>query len=153
MNPQTQKFTVCFAISGPNTRGGIERHVFDLSKGLTEYCRVVVLAHASYSGWFVPEVELIELRFDRWRYSPLLSSELTSKIQSIQPDLIHVHGRKAAEVISRLRHHFEAKCIVTLHNLNVKPKHYEKFDQVIAVSSGVAKNIDDPRLKIIPNGC
>ena len=144
---------VCFVISGPNTRGGIERHVFDLSLGVSKTNEVFVLAHDSYSNWFHDHIQFRAVRLDRWRYNPLLLRETLTKIRQIQPDIVHAHGRKAAQVVSLLRRSLAGRRIFTVHNVNILEKHYKHFHEVIAVSSTVAEAIKHPRLFIIPNGC
>ena len=146
--------TICFAVSGPNTGGGIERHVRDLAHGLArEQCKVTILAHDSYACLFDNTVEFREIRFDRWRYSPFLLSEFTKHVRAITPKVVHAHGRKAAEVVSRTRHRFSSTCILTVHNLNIKSQLCEKFDSIIAVSPAVARKIEHPRVRTILNGC
>lgn len=154
MNDRDDTLSVCFAISGPNTGGGIERHVRDLGHGLVqEQCRVVVLAHESYRCLFDNSIEFREIRFDRWRYSPLLLSEFTKQVLAINPTIVHAHGRKAAQVVSLTRFRYPSQCILTVHNLNIKPQLYENFDTVIAVSPAVAKRIQHPHVQTIVNGC
>ncbi|MXZ56155.1 MAG: glycosyltransferase [Gammaproteobacteria bacterium] len=149
-----EKLSVCFAISGLNTGGGIERHVRDLAAGLVNSdCSVTILAHESYKALFDHSVEFRIVRFDRWRYSPFLLREFTKQVLAIEPSIVHAHGRKAAQVVSLTRHKFRSRCILTVHNLNIKPHLYEKFDTIIAVSPAVARKIDHPYVQTILNGC
>ena len=145
---------ICFAISGPNTGGGIERHVRDLARGLVrDQCTVVILAHKSYACLFDGSIEFREIHFDRWRFSPFLLSEFTKQVRSINPTILHAHGRKAARVVSFTRRRYSSRCILTVHNLNIKPRLYKKFDSIIAVSPAVAKEIEHPQVRTILNGC
>lgn len=145
---------ICFAISGPNTGGGIERHARDLAHGLVRnQCTVVVLAHESYACLFDSSIEFREIRFDRWRYSPFLLTEFTKQVLSINPAIVHAHGRKAARVVSFTRYRYSSRCILTVHNLNIKPQLYKNFDSIIAVSPAVAKEIEHPQVRTILNGC
>jgi len=145
---------VCFVISGPNTRGGIERHVFDLSQGLVQTStHVFVLAHASYADWFPKTIQFRPVQFDRWRYNPRLLAEVVKNIRQVRPDIVHAHGRKAAQVVSLIRNRVPSRRILTVHNANIKTIHYRHFHEVIAVSSTVAAAIEHPRLFVIPNGC
>lgn len=145
---------VCFAISGPNTRGGIERHVYDLSQGLVQVnTKVVVLAHESYADWFPNNVQFCSIQFDRWRYNPMLLNEVVKNVRQLRPDIVHAHGRKAAQVVSLVRKRVPSRRILTVHNTNIKANHYRHFHEVIAVSSTVAAAIEHPRLFVIPNGC
>ncbi|MYD45077.1 MAG: glycosyltransferase [Gammaproteobacteria bacterium] len=146
--------SVCFAISGLNTGGGIERHVRDLAHGLVNTdCSVTILAHESYSSLFENSVEFRTVRFDRWRYSPFLLQEFTRQVLKVNPNIVHAHGRKAAQVVSLTRNRFPSRCILTVHNLNIKPNLYQKFDTVIAVSPAVARKVDHPHVQTILNGC
>lgn len=154
MSNRDDTLSVCFAISGPNTGGGIERHVRDLAHGLVqESVSVVVLAHDSYRCLFDNSLEFREIRFDRWRYSPLLLSEFTKQVLAINPTIVHAHGRKAAQVVSLTRSRYSSTCVLTVHNLNIKSQLYENFDTVIAVSPAVAKRIQHPHVQTIVNGC
>lgn len=154
MSNRDDTLSVCFAISGPNTGGGIERHVRDLAHGLVQKSvRVVVLAHDSYRCLFDNSLEFREIRFDRWRYSPLLLSEFTKQVLAINPTIVHAHGRKAAQVVSLTRSRYSSTCVLTVHNLNIKSQLYENFDTVIAVSPAVAKRIQHPHVQTIVNGC
>ncbi len=146
--------SVCFAISGLNTGGGIERHVRDLAHGLVNAdCRVTILAHDSYRSLFVNLVEFQTVRFDRWRYSPFLLRQFTRQVLKVNPSIVHAHGRKAAQVVSLTRKRFPSRCILTIHNLHIKPHLYKNFDTVIAVSPAVARKVDHPRVQTILNGC
>ena len=157
MNPNTdtgETLSVCFAISGLNTGGGIERHVRDLADGLVNAdCSLTILAHESFKTLFDDSVDFRTVRFDRWRYSPFLLREFTQQVRALNPSIVHAHGRKAAQVVSLTRKKFQSKCILTVHNLNVKPHLFENFDTVIAVSPAVARKIDHPYVQTILNGC
>lgn len=149
-----EMLSVCFAISGLNTGGGIERHVRDLAHGLVHAdCGVTILAHESFRSLFANSIEFQNIRFDRWRYSPFLLREFTKQVLTINPNIVHAHGRKAAQVVSLTRNNYPSKCILTVHNLNIKSHLYENFDTVIAVSPAVARNVDHPHVQTILNGC
>ena len=150
----SQTLSVCFAISGLNTGGGIERHVRDLAHGLVNSnIRVTILAHESYKCLFDHSVGFRTVRFDRWRYSPFLLREFTEQVLTVNPSIVHAHGRKAAQVVSLTRDKFPSRCILTVHNLNIKPHLYENFDTIIAVSPAVARKVDHPQVQTILNGC
>ncbi len=144
---------ICLAVSGPNDRGGIERHVRDLANGLAQHCLVFVLAHESFRDMFEESVSFRQIRFDRWRYSPLLSMDFLNHIREIQPNIVHAHGRKAAQVVALTRKHFRSRCIMTVHNLNIQSKLCSHFDAIIAVSNAVAEAINHPSLHTVHNGC
>lgn len=153
-NNTIETLSVCFAISGLNTGGGIERHVRDLADGLVNAdCSVTILAHESYMALFENSVQFRTVRFDRWRYSPFLLREFTKQVLTVNPSIVHAHGRKAAQVVSLTRNKFPSRCILTIHNLNIKPHLYKKFDTVIAVSPAVARKVDHPHVQTILNGC
>lgn len=149
-----ESLSVCFAISGLNTGGGIERHVRDLAHGLAQVdCQVTILAHESFKSLFENSIEFLIIRFDQWRYSPFLLREFAKQILAINPNIVHAHGRKAAQVVSLTRNKYPSKCILTVHNLNIKSHLYENFDTVIAVSPAVARKVDHPCVHTILNGC
>ncbi|MCY3541036.1 MAG: glycosyltransferase [Gammaproteobacteria bacterium] len=149
-----QTLSVCFAISGLNTGGGIERHVRDLARGLVNAdCSVTILAHESYRSLFENSIEFRTIRFDRWRFSPFLLREFTKHVLKVNPSIVHAHGRKAAQVVSLTRKKFPSRCVLTVHNLNIKSQLYENFDTIIAVSPAVARRVDHPHVQTILNGC
>ena len=154
MSDSADTLKVCFAISGPNTGGGIERHVRDLAHGLVhEQCSVVILAHESYRCLFKDSIEFREIRFDRWRYSPFLLSEFIKHVHAINPTIVHAHGRKAAQVVSLTRSRYSSTCVLTVHNLNIKSQLCKNFDTIVAVSPAVASKIQHPYIQTIMNGC
>lgn len=144
---------LCLAVSGPNTGGGMERHVSDLANGLVERHEVHVLAHDSYSPLFESKIEFHDVGFTSWRFDLMFLWQFLSKIRSIQPTVVHAHGRKAGQVVVLTRRFFDAPCILTVHNLSRDRRLCRKFDSVIAVSGLVARGIDHPKLYTVYNGC
>ena len=145
--------TICLAISGPNTGGGIERHVRDLARGLAGRHTIHVIAHESFRALFDSKVSFHEVGFTSWRYDLWFLFQFVRCIRAIQPTIVHVHGRKAAQVIAMTRRFIDAPCVLTVHNLSKDTRLYSKFDSVIAVSGLVAAGLEHPRQYTVQNGC
>lgn len=149
----THDLNVCLVVSGPNTGGGMERHVSDLANGLADRHGVHVLAHDSYRQLFGSSVNFRDVGFTSWRFDVLFLWQFLREIRDIRPTIVHAHGRKAGQVIALTRRFFDAPCILTVHNLSRDPLLYSRFDSVIAVSSLVAQGIEHSRLYTVYNGC
>ena len=147
------ELNICLVVSGPNTGGGMERHVSDLAGGLATRHQVNVLAHDSYRSLFSENVKFHAVGFTSWRFDVVFLLQFLQKIRSLQPTVVHVHGRKAAQVVVLTRRFFSAPCILTVHNLSQDARLYRRFDSVIAVSGLVAQGIEHPRLYTVHNGC
>lgn len=148
-----KRLSVCLVVSGPNDRGGIERHVRDLAHGMAKRHNVHVLAHDSFRSMFDSSVQFHDLAFTSWRFDLLFLIHFASQIRSLNPNLIHVHGRKAARVVSMTRRFFDIPCILTVHNMRKDARLYRKFDSIIAVSELVAQGVEHPRVFTVLNGC
>lgn len=146
------KYHICLVVSGPNEGGGIERHVRDLAEGLSNRHRVSVIAHESYRDLFLQPVEFHPLNFLTWRYNPVFLLSFYNAIRTLNPDILHAHGRKAARVILATRFANRSKRVLTIHNTSSVDRFLKLFDAVIAVSSVVAAPINHPNKFVIFNG-
>ena len=105
----------------PPHSGGIERHVFDLARGLAKQGHRVI---AYARSWYTPQsgtIEAVEVRLTRGIHTKHLDAIThcwTALIDAkrFRPDIIHLHGTGIALLLpfARLMHP-RAKMIVTIH--------------------------------------
>jgi len=123
-------------------QGGLENTVVNLCNGLVDRHDVAVMAY-NHSQWLHEldkKVELLTLRNGKSRYNPWLYFNILDFIKEYDPDVIHSHGGKAAEIINRLKWFYKAPHVATKHNVR-KGKIFNELEHVIAVSPEVAKSI------------
>lgn len=142
---------ICEVMAG-DEEGGLENHFIDLCNGLSSQHQVHVIAHERYRSRFNARVNYHHLDLSKGRNNPFLWWLLLRQIRSISPDVLHVHASKGAVLISRIRRWIACPVVATIHSLKRKTAMFEGFDQLIAVSRGVAEPIHNPRLEIIYNG-
>lgn len=131
--------------------GGLERHVVELANALAEYHTVRVFADESFAERLVPNIVLIPLRADAWRFNPWTLWRLRRQINTFAPDVIHAQANKAAWMVWLSGAQARAR-IATIHNLKNDTRPFGAFDGVIAVSLAVGQRLKHPRLTVIPNG-
>ena len=148
-----EQIRICLVVSGPNTEGGIERHLRDLSSGLSDLHDVHVVAHHSFEPLFAPSVSFHNFPFTKWRFNVLMYFQLIRKLKQLKPSIVHVHGRKAAVLVGRVKRFVNAPCVLTLHNLSSASRIVRKFEAVIAVSRLVAEGVSHSNLHVVHNGC
>lgn len=133
--------------------GGLEKHVVDLANSLCEEHEVAVVAHASMRPRFDARVHFIPVDFSRGRWSPGLHRELLAALKSWPAEVVHAQANKAASLVGRLRRWVPAQAFVaTLHNQKGSTGMFDRFDQVIAVSPGIAGLVKKAPVTAIYNG-
>lgn len=134
--------------------GGLEKHVIELSNALSIEHQVTVIIHPLMKDRFVEAVNVITVDFSQSRWSPRLYWQLLHIINELKPDIIHAQASKAALLVSRLRQWLPLtlKYVATLHNQKGTTSMFEGFDQVIAVSPGIAHLIKKAPVTAIYNG-
>lgn len=134
--------------------GGLEKHVIELSNALSIEHQVTVIVHPLMKDRFVAAVNVITVDFSQSRWSPRLYWQLLQIINELKPDIIHAQASKAALLVSRLRQWLPLtiKYVATLHNQKGTTSMFEGFDQVIAVSPGIAHLIKKAPVTAIYNG-
>lgn len=134
-------------------KGGLEKHVIDLSNALAEEHEVAVVVHPQLQQAFSPKVQVLPINFELPRWSPRLHWQLRQMINQWQPDIIHAQANKAATLIGRLRPWLQAKgYVATLHNQKGSTKMYERFDRTIVVSPNLAPLVKNVPVTPIYNG-
>ena len=145
---------VCHIVSGINEGGGIERHISDLTRAHVKHIDVSVIAHESMADLFPAQVTFKSVPFHKSRRSLGLLLALRSKIQAINPDCLHFHGRKGAVIYRKLRWMLGRRlpAVITLHNNSQSTKVCKPFDIVVGVSEFITQNVDHPYKVTIHNG-
>lgn len=142
---------VCEIMAG-DEEGGLENHFIDLANALSGSNEVHVIAHVRYADRFSKAVDFHPLDLSRSRKNPFTLFRLLTIIKAIRPDVVHAHANKASAMIAVLRRWLGLPCVATIHSLKRKTGMFERFDHLIAVSKGVAKEINNPSLTVIYNG-
>ena len=121
--------------------GGMESHVQTLCNALASHFRVTVIVPAEMSG-FASDVQVITLKtLSGSRWNPLLHFRLWKLLKVLNPDILHVHGSKAAQLVASKRYQC-FKRVATVHGIKKKSRFLFGFDHVIAVSEAVKLQIE-----------
>ncbi|WP_111885807.1 MULTISPECIES: glycosyltransferase [unclassified Acinetobacter] len=133
--------------------GGLEKHVIELANGLANEHDVSVIAHQRFKIFFNNNVQCICFDMSGSRHNPWTKYQLLKKIKMTQPNIVHAHASKTAQLMSGLIDKISVPCVVTIHGAKSKLKHYFAFDHIIAVSQKLAEQIDLPsKTSVIYNG-
>ena len=125
-------------------KGGMEKHVIELSNSLTSFGNeVIIIGDSSLAPFLNKRVRLIELNFNKSRYNPVLLYTIFKLIRKIKPDILHCHGSKASIIISTLKPLLTCKCITTVHGIKKNVKYLYKFDHIICVSNFIKTRLSE----------
>ena len=139
-------------IFGGNEDGGLEKHVIELSKSLSDRdLDVTVIAHPCYKEHIEP-VKLIALDLTKGRYNLLALLDLYKIINSNNFDIVHAHANKAVFMIATLKYFLKIPTIATLHSYKKKLWAFEKMDFAITVSDAIGKRLKNNNKQTIYNG-
>lgn len=141
---------ICLVMAG-NEEGGLEKHVVELAEGLQKNKhRVTVIAHEKYRERL--NTEFIAIDLSKSRRNIFVLYQLYKILKSLQPEIIHVHGNKAASMIGPLLTYLKIPNVATLHSRKKNTKMFKNFDAVIAVSPNASEILDHPNKYIVLNG-
>jgi glycosyltransferase involved in cell wall biosynthesis len=135
--------------------GGMETHVQTLCNALATCFRMTVIVPVLTTGFSssVKVVVLKSLAGSRW--NPLLHIRLWRLLKVLSPDLVHVHGNKAGQLVSANRYKW-FKRIATVHGIKKRSQFLHGFNQVIAVSNAVKLQLESQgvasAISVILNG-
>lgn len=133
--------------------GGLEKHVIELSNGLSLDHQVSLIAHSRYRDQVDSKVNFIEMDLSGSRYNPFTKMRLKQKILQSQPDVLHAHASKTAKLLQNMLKNFNFPSVVTMHGLKSNINAYLAFDQIIVVSQRLADEINLPKkVTVIHNG-
>ena len=78
---------------------GLERHVEELSFAQSLHYESTVIGPKKFKKEF--RAPYIEVNTNQWRYSPFLKSHVKKVINNLAPDIVHTHGSKMTDLISK----------------------------------------------------
>lgn len=142
---------ICLVMAG-DEEGGLEKHVVELAEGLAQHGHAVtVIAHEKYRARLA-SLNFIAVDLSKSRRNLWILYQLYHTLKTLNPDIIHVHGNKAAVMVGRLLPFLKQKSVATLHSRKKNTKMFKNFDAVIAVSPNAAEVLHHPNKHIVLNG-
>lgn len=133
-------------------RGGLEKHVQNLSAGLANDCHVSVIAPAECASDMDSRIDFHAFDFSASRHSPFALYRLWRLIRRIDPDIVHCQANKAAAMVTRFARFLDACIVGTIHNQKRAVSMFDRCDGVVAVSRDLAARIGHDRVRVIYNG-
>jgi glycosyltransferase involved in cell wall biosynthesis len=148
---ERKRMHICLVMAG-DEEGGLEKHVVELANGLQTYGHTVtVIAHAKYQKRLA-KVNFIAVDLSKSRRNIAVLYQLYKVIKALNPEIIHVHGNKAAAMVSQLLPFLHLKSVATLHSRKKNTKMFKRFNAVIAVSPNAAEVLEHPHKHVVLNG-
>lgn len=142
---------ICLVMAG-DEEGGLEKHVVELAQGLAQHGHAVtVIAHEKYQARLAP-LNFIAVDLSKSRRNLWILYQLYQTLKTLNPDIIHVHGNKAAVMVGGLLPFLKQKSVATLHSRKKNTKMFKNFNAVIAVSPNAAEVLHHPHKHIVLNG-
>ncbi len=144
---------ICQVLAGNLKQiGGLEQHVLNLSKGLSNSHNVTLVAHPNIKKHLPPRVNFspLDLSKGRFHFGNLL--RLKKIIKDGQFDVVHAHANKACFLLALIKPFCRFNFVATLHGQKKKIWVYSRADHVISVSRRIASNVTNKNLTVIPNG-
>lgn len=133
--------------------GGLENHFVELCNGLAEKGHEVhVIIPLAFIDRFSDAIIVHRLPLHLSRRNIILLWQLFRTIKIIQPEIIHAHAGKGAELLSSFKRFIPYPCVATVHNNRKNLRCYFKMDAVIGVSNGVLDVLTHPQQKVVYNG-
>ncbi|WP_166258915.1 glycosyltransferase [Marinobacter salicampi] len=143
---------ILLVLATPGTGwGGMETHTSVLAEGLARAGKEVhVAAHPAYRDRFNPAIRFHGLPMNLGRRNPWLRFRLRQLLKTVQPDICHAQGNKAAQLLSSHRRgHVRAG---TVHGTKSSHRNFRSLEGVIAVSQQIHASLDHRRKALIHNG-
>jgi glycosyltransferase involved in cell wall biosynthesis len=154
MRNPTLRIALVLATPG-TTWGGMEKHTQELAGALAELGHQVhVLTDKRYKPRFTAPVHFHPLPVNLGRRNPGLALKLRCALTTIQPDVVHAQGSKAAQLVGWLTGPAAKSWIKlgTVHGTKTRHGAYQQLDGIIAVSDDIAASLCHPRIRRIYNG-
>lgn len=145
--------TIALVLATPGSGwGGMEKHTTDLAEALsTQGHNVHVLTHSAYGERFAAGVVVHTLPVQLGRRNPWLRFCVTKLLRSIEPDIIHAQGNKAASLVGTIARKSWVT-VGTLHGTKRSHKAFDRLDGVIGVSRDITDALAHPNTRLIHNG-
>lgn len=143
---------ILLVLATPGTAwGGMETHTSVLAEGLARAGHEVhVAAHPTYLNRFGPAIRVRGLPMGLGRRNPWLTFRVRQVLNTLQPDICHAQGNKAAQLLSSHRGCFVR--VGTVHGTKSSHRSFISLEGVIAVSRQIHASLDHPRKALIHNG-
>ncbi|MBX3353240.1 MAG: glycosyltransferase family 4 protein [Phycisphaeraceae bacterium] len=149
---ETAALRVLHLVCGEHERGGMQKHVLDLTAAQRAAGDTPALAaHPSFGEFVAPGVELIPLDTARSRRDASLREDVRAVIARWKPDVVHAHAGKASAVVASLLP-LDCATVSTVHGLKRDLRAPARFDRVIAVSEFAARRLPEGRCVVVLNG-
>ena len=143
---------LCHIIASPD-KGGMENHVIWLCSELARHHEVTVIAPPWMEKCFAEGVKVIALpALLGSRRNPFTLWKLRRLLRTLNPDIVHAHGGKAAAFVAFNLFFKRYRRVGTVHGMIRYPRLYRRFDHVIAVSAAAAVPVDACPHTVILNG-
>ena len=137
--------TVHFVMS--NSFAGIEQHVDELlSNNLID--NPILICNESIENNFAENIKVFKIK-NYGRRSLIGRYKIKKLLKQINPDIVHTHGSKTTEIISKIKHK-NFKHIATVHGVKKNKTIFEKPDFIIGVSNKAIEGINN-NSKVISN--
>lgn len=149
---ESQALRVLHLVCGEHERGGMQKHVLDLTAAQCVGGDTPALAaHPSFGDFVAPGVELIPLDTTRGRRDASLREDVRAIIARWKPDIVHAHAGKASAIVASLLP-LECASVSTVHGLKRDLRAPSRFDRVIAVSEFAARGLPPEKRAVVLNG-
>lgn len=133
--------------------GGMEKHAFELAGQMAAAGHdVYLIAAPAYLPHCPASVCFVPFNWGRNRWNPKLWLDVRRLLFSLKPQIVHTHGAKAAEVLSRSGWPADAKVVGSVHGTKSQHRAYHRLHAVVVVSRKLAEGIDHPNVRVIHNG-
>ena len=137
--------TVHFVMS--NSFAGIEQHVDELlSNNLID--NPILICNESIENNFAENIKIFKIK-NYGRRSLVGRYRIKKLLKQINPDIVHTHGSKTTEIISKIKHKNFIH-IATVHGVKKNKTIFEKPDFIIGVSNKAIEGINN-NSKVISN--
>ena len=137
--------TVHFVMS--NSFAGIEQHVDELlSNNLID--NPILICNESIENNFAENIKVFKIK-NYGRRSLIGRYKIKKLLKQINPDIVHTHGSKTTEIISKINHK-NFKHIATVHGVKKNKTIFEKPDFIVGVNNIVIEGINN-NSKVISN--
>jgi glycosyltransferase involved in cell wall biosynthesis len=147
-----RRLRILHVVCGEYERGGMQKHVLDLTGAQAAMGDVAaLLAHPTFGDHVAPGVRLVSMDTERSRRDRAFRAEVSDAIREFAPDVVHAHAGKAAKIVASLMP-LSCASIATVHGLKRSLRAPAKFDRVIAVSEFAAKRLPRDKARVVYNG-
>ena len=133
--------------------GGLEKHVLELTDALSQQHEVTLIAHQRFVSQLQSKANFIAMDLSGSRHNPWTKYRLKKVIEQTQPQVLHVHAAKTAQLVQAMVAKFNFPCVVTVHGKKKKSDVNQKFDRIIVVSQQLKNQFEQKdKVDVVYNG-